>query len=179
LIFKYYDKPLTDLAVDTTTWAKGSVFNTSTQDTSEAITGILNDAIHSSDADLAYFASIVQDARWNGILALNAYTPMNLPPQLMGLAAGITAKDFYAHHVGINASVVNQSTNPITIQNSSMFGLINYKAPAPLKETGAAYAFQVDTSKCSSPTPRSRPSPARSSWRSTSCSASPWTRKEP
>src|SRR5205085_2079786 len=85
------------------------------------------------------------------ILILNAMAPLQeLPSELAGLAAGIDPSLFFAHHVGINASLINiqaDQSNPLSISNSSIFGLINYNAPAPLKMSSSDYQFQVEQLK--------------------------------
>ena len=86
-------------------------FNTSPTAAQQQIRAILDDAssrLSGGDTDLAYFVNTVMlDPQWNGILVLNAEVPMSgLPPQLEGLAAGIDASQFQAHHVGVNVTPV-------------------------------------------------------------------------
>lgn len=142
LIFKYYDKAITDLMMDTGTWTQA--YNFSLPSTSSVIQQIVRDAIAraKTDSDFAYFAQIVQDPNWHGILLLNGKV-QTIPPTLQGLMGGIDQSQFFAHHIGINASAVNRATTPISLQSSSMFGLINYEAQGPLEDNGADYQYRV------------------------------------
>lgn len=142
LIFKYYDKAITDLMADTSTWTQADNFSLAS--TSAAIQQIVADAISRAvtDSDFAYFAKIVQDPNWHGILILNGQV-QTIPTTLQGLMGGIDQSQFFAHHIGINASAVNQKTTPISLQSSSMFGLINYEAQGPLVDDGAEYQYRV------------------------------------
>lgn len=146
LIFKFFDKALTDLSRDPGTWAQANSFNSDPASTSQIMTRIVENGIASavSDSDFAAFAAIVSDPHWHGILVLNGNAPLTtLPSEFEGVAAGIDPSLFFAHHIGISASAVNQSTTPISINNSSLFGLINYQAPGPLLDNGDSYQFRV------------------------------------
>lgn len=151
LIIKFYDMSIANLAMATSTWASPATFNESPALTSSTITRIIDEA-NPADPDFAAFLNAVENPNWNGILILNATAPLDqLPAQLEGLAAGIDPALFFAHHVGINASKINLTqtgdTGSLGIDNSSIFGLINYQAPAPLQAGGADYKFQVQTLK--------------------------------
>ncbi|MGB2983527.1 MAG: hypothetical protein WBC63_06670 [Candidatus Bipolaricaulia bacterium] len=80
------------------------------------------------------FARIVRDPAWQGILVLRAHAdPTGIPEQIRGLAAGIDASQFEAHHFGATVSrvKVDEATKSITIDGqSSLFGLIDYQYPA-------------------------------------------------
>ena len=78
------------------------------------------------------------------MLFLNAFVPLTaLPPQLEGLAAGIDASRFYAHHLGVNLSPVLLTGQELTMADSSLFGLISYDDPTDLVDNGDAYQFKV------------------------------------
>jgi hypothetical protein len=156
VIVKFADLPLQSLAAQPSTWASPTTFNTNYNQTSSNIQSIINAAIASNDPDLANFINVVTEPTWNGVLILNATAPLtSLPSQLAGLAAGIKTQLFFGHHVGINASrldvknVAGPNDPPnyqLVIDNSSIFGLINYvvKPPGPTKNP---YAFTVETLK--------------------------------
>lgn len=150
LIVKFYDISISDLAGQTDTWAFGDYFNTSPSGTSTTIENIIAGA-NPNDPDFAAFLNAVNNPNWNGVLMLNAQSPLQeLPAELAGLAAGIDPSAFFAHHIGINASqiiVPNPPPGNLGIANSSIFGLINYNAPTPLKPGDGDYQFQVEQLK--------------------------------
>ncbi|HEX6041111.1 hypothetical protein [Longimicrobium sp.] len=148
-IIKFYNQGIRDLTGQPGAWAFPSTFNADPAQTAQALAGIISSA-DPNDADFAAFVNAVTNPAWNGILALNVRAPLDeLPAQLAGLAAGIDPAQFYAHHVGISASRVNVPATPgdLSITDSSIFGLINYQAPGPLRTTGAPYQFQVERLK--------------------------------
>ena len=155
LIVKFYDLCIQDLATQPGSWSAATTFNASPAATARAITAII-DAVDPADGDFATFLDAVTNPDWNGILALNVDAPLaNLPLQLAGLAAGIDPAKFFAHHIGINASQVTipppaapgGSASDFSISHSSIFGLINYNAPAPLAPQQGDYQFQVERLK--------------------------------
>lgn len=142
-IIKFADMSIVELAADTGTWASPEKFNVDPSATAAALTGICAGV---DDPDFKTFHCAVNDRQWNGILALNVHAPLDeLPAQLAGLAAGIDPGLFAAHHVGITASRIVTPPTPgaLSIADSSIFGLINYLAPAPLLPIGGDYQFQV------------------------------------
>jgi hypothetical protein len=152
LIFKFCTKRLDQLASDTSQWVHADAFNTSATAAQQQLRAILDDATKrfgAGDADLSYFVNtVMQDPQWNGILVLNAEVPMSgLPPQLEGLAAGIDASQFQAHHVGINITPVQSSGGVLTAKPSSVFGLIDYEDPTELTGTALDYQFKVNQLK--------------------------------
>lgn len=150
LIVKFTNLSVANLAKQPSAWAFPQTFNQTPSATSQAIGTIISNAASSGDPDLVTFLAAVNDANWNGILMLNAMAPLtSLPPELAGLAVGIDPSKFFAHHIGINASLINVPTPPadLTISDSSIFGLINYKADQPLAPSGSGYQFQVEQLK--------------------------------
>lgn len=151
LIIKFYDMSIKDLAGQTSLWSCPTTFNQDAAATGSAIKGII-DAVDKNDPDFGTFLNAVTDPKWNGILALNVEAPLNqLPAQLQGLAAGIDASQFFAHHIGINASKINVPAGggDLGISNSSIFGMINYTAPSgsAIEEGGGDYQFEVEQLK--------------------------------
>lgn len=155
LIFKFCNKQLDQLVSDTSQWVHASSFNTSPTAAQQQIRSILDDAsqrFQSGDTDLGYFVNtVMRDPQWNGILALNAEVPMSgLPAQLEGLAAGIDASQFKAHHVGVNVTPVRPDPNnpgALAANPSSAFGLIDYEDNTDLSGTALDYQFKVNQLK--------------------------------
>jgi hypothetical protein len=116
------------------------------------LSGYLEEAIKahaSGDKDLAFFANtVVQNASWNGILAVNVKVPMSdLPPQLAGLAAGIDETKFHAHHMGVNVTPLKMEGSELAIGASSMFGLIDYESEPVQAPPSVPYDYQVEKLK--------------------------------
>lgn len=147
VIFKFCKKQLTQVVADTTQWTEGDAFNTSTAATQKIISDFFDDTVvrfKAGDTDLSYFVNTVMlDPNWNGILVLNGEVPLSgLPPQLEGLAAGIDASQFKAHHLGITVTPVQTGLSQYTTTASSAFGLIDYNSPQPLTGT-QPYDYKV------------------------------------
>lgn len=140
LVFKFADRPLTELAADTSSWAQATAFNTNVDEASDWLASTLQ------STEDPTFASIVSNPAWNGILALNV-TIAELPGDIEGLMAGVDTTQFRAHHIGFNLTPVDMTVTPPTLQTTSMFALIDYKAPEPMKNDGFDYQFQVGTMK--------------------------------
>lgn len=98
-------------------------------------------------SDYAYFVNqVIDDPAWNGIVFLNADVPLTaLPSQLAGLAAGIDAAKFRAHHVGVSITPITNETGTVTLGTSSIFGLIAYQDTVDLVYSGMPYDFKVLT----------------------------------
>lgn len=153
LVFKFYGKSVLDLANDTSTWTAGGDFNASVQNAQTELVKVIQDGINrgASEPEFADFASLVQSPNWNGILILRAYIPLaEMPPQLQGIAAGINPSLFYAHHIGVNITPVQRTANNLSLQDSSLFGLIYYDDSQDLVYnpiTKSDYLFKVLTLK--------------------------------
>jgi hypothetical protein len=136
LIIKNARKPLVELIADPNTWVLGRQFNRDVTATQRQLQAIVNDAeaAAGTDPEFGPFVALLADPAWNGVLLLNVAVPMDgLPPELAGLAAGIDARRFQAHHVGINQTPVPADLTP---RNSSLFGLISYDDRRALAATG-------------------------------------------
>ena len=152
LIFKFCNKQLDQLVSDTSQWVQAGAFNTSPTAAQQQIRTILDDStsrLNGGDTDLTYFVkTVMQDPQWNGILVLNVEVPMSgLPPQLEGLAAGIDASQFQAHHVGVNVTPVQPSSTGLQAMPTSAFGLIDYEDQTELSGTALDYQFKVNQLK--------------------------------
>ncbi|HEX7090571.1 MAG TPA: hypothetical protein VF192_10595 [Longimicrobiales bacterium] len=155
LILKFADLPLAQLVDDVSLWTAQDAFLTeSLAQTQQKLKAFIADAAEraDSDPDYRYFSETVcHDRRvgggvetWNGVVCLNCAVPVTqLPPQLQGLAAGIKAEAFRAHHVGINASAVRYDGGRLSIEDSSVFGLIAYEDPGDLYYRGKPYEYKV------------------------------------
>lgn len=152
LIFKFYDKPLTDLLQDSTTWALPDQFNQDLSQTLQQIAAFVSDTLAkyhhpTTQSDYAYFVeNVLQSATWHGVVALNLSVGFNeLPAELAGLAAGIDASKFFAHHIGVAVTPVVHTGASLTIGQSSLFGLIDYTNAIYPQGNGTPYNFKVDT----------------------------------
>lgn len=89
---------------------------------------------------------VLDDPSWNGVVFLNVPVPLeDLPAELRGLGAGIDAKRFRAHHVGVSVSpvTVDTGTRTLALKPTPMFGLIDYNDPADIDHTFGDFAFKV------------------------------------
>jgi hypothetical protein len=163
MIFKFGSGKLIDKIKSSAGWTAPGNFNDKPDDVANFLRDFCATAIQNvqtgTDTSFANFVDIIQSDTWSGILALNVNVPLSsLPDQLRGLAAGLDASEFRAHHIGVNVSKIQQNANGgFTMPGtSSMFGLINYQnqsaAPAvvapvcasdPAESSG--YSFRVLT----------------------------------
>lgn len=151
LIFKFHEKSFLELVNNLNSWTFAEAFNSSLSQTQKWLQRFVADAQEKSkiEPDFEYFASeVVSKVNWNGILALRCYVPLTeLPPQIEGLAAGINASNFYAHHLGINLTPVYYENNQVSFHDSSLFGLIYYENNSSLYSFQSDYAFKVNSLK--------------------------------
>ncbi|GJM32296.1 MAG: hypothetical protein DHS20C18_12970 [Saprospiraceae bacterium] len=156
LIFKFCEGSLYDRVQNPKKWTNSTDFNeTGTEglgSLSSWLTNYVKDGIgKKNDPDFQYFAQIVQDENWNGILALKTDIGLdNFPKELQGLLAGIDLSRFNAHHFGININKVQPQKIGDKLglsmdDKSSMFGLIYYVDPlfAPFGDDLKAYKEQL------------------------------------
>ncbi|HJQ02749.1 MAG TPA: hypothetical protein VJ851_14210 [Jatrophihabitans sp.] len=149
LVLKFAGKPLSVLAADTDSWAgdKGSQFNPGTggvQAAQSVLQALINQAKNSKDPEFAPFAALADDPHWQGVLFLNApVPPAQLPSEIAGLAAGIDASAFKAHHLGLTVTPSTVSGGTISQTASSLFGLVFYQSPNSAAGAQPPYAFNV------------------------------------
>ena len=155
LIVKYADGSLYDFVQNTAAWAWPAVAtpeNGSIAATQALLNGILESAIAEyvslgSASSLAGFVTdIALNPSWTGVLMLNANVPFSsVPPELAGLAAGIEADQFRAHHVGISVTPVNLDEPARTLAQapSSVFGLIDYSQLEDIAHIEGDFDFKV------------------------------------
>jgi hypothetical protein len=153
LVLKFAGQPLTALAADTATWAGdgGTQFNPGTGGVAAAqaaLQAVIAEAQASTDPEFAAFRALAGDPDWQGVLFLNAPVPPgDLPGQIAGLAAGLDASAFKAHHLGLTVTPTTVSGGAITPADSSLFGLIFYQSAASAASAQPPYAFNVSSLK--------------------------------
>jgi hypothetical protein len=150
LILKYSGKSVIELAGDLRVWTAPEAFNDSSSLVQQQLLGVLNDGIKrgKNEAEFFDFAQMVTEPNWNGILALRCFVPLAaMPPQLQGIAAGINPALFYAHHIGININPIQHDGTDLSVQDSSLFGLIYYDDSTDLTYNQTDYQFKVLTLK--------------------------------
>jgi hypothetical protein len=154
LIVKYADGSLYDFVQNTDAWAWPAVatLGGSITATQTLLNEILNGAIAEvaslgSASNLAGFVTdIALNPSWTGVLMLNANVPFSsVPPELAGLAAGIEADQFRAHHVGISVTPVSvdEPNRSLAQDHSSIFGLINYSQLEDIAHIEGDFGFKV------------------------------------
>lgn len=153
LVLKFAGQPLTALAADTSSWAGdgGTRFNPGAGGVAtaqSALQALIAEAVTSTDPEFAPFAALAADPDWQGVLFLNApVPPAELPSQITGLAAGLDASAFKAHHLGLTITPATVSGGVITQSDSSLFGLIYYQSAASAMNAQPPYAFNVSSLK--------------------------------
>ena len=142
LIFKFCNESILERIQNPALWTQPKDFNGAKgpnpsdlelQLTSRWLQDYINDAID-NQSDNPYFREfirIVQNPRWNGVLALKTdIDPDALPPELQGLVGGIDLARFNAHHVGMEINQVQNQGGELTYkEKSSLFGLVYYQDP--------------------------------------------------
>ncbi|MEX1349728.1 MAG: hypothetical protein AB1Z31_18575 [Desulfobacterales bacterium] len=165
-ILKNSKKSLAELAANPAAWSEAQAFNKNPAGISRTILAIIQQArqahtrltrqmatgeqldsvVAAENSDFSYFLKVVDAPEWNGLLVLNAQVPLDaLPKSLRGLAAGIDAAAFFAHHLGITQTPFKDEVQK---PSSSLFGLISYTSgrsiEAPLN---GDYGFDVRSLK--------------------------------
>ncbi|HEX8598343.1 MAG TPA: hypothetical protein VF952_07460 [Chloroflexia bacterium] len=145
MVFKFRHGTLQQFAADTSVWTQAATFNTNPGGTSDTLSSIINDAVASTDSDFAFFATqVATNPDWNGILFFNTVVPLaSLPPEIEGIAGGIDASKFDAHHLGIQVTPLKMVSGVPTQQQSSLFGLIYYTNDNYPDADASGYNFNV------------------------------------
>jgi hypothetical protein len=157
MIFKFFEKSLTELVEAPNTWSHAADFNQDADTTRKTLSSIFQTALTKANdpnslknqENYAYFASLLDDPHWSGILVLNAPLPGagDLPPQLEALSAGLDPAQFYAHHIGIRSTPVKNQAGTLVADLSSLFGLIDYVNSEVPPPTATGFNFQVSSLK--------------------------------
>jgi hypothetical protein len=155
LIIKNHVKSLKELIGNPSAWTLAEEFNVSVLETRRRVLEILAQAesrsprqpdnpklpLPGGDPDFEYFAgTVLNDPGWNGVLFLNCV--VDLPHELDGIASGLDASTFFAHHLGINQTPVPEDS--LAAAHSSLFGVIRYDEP-PGHLAAGTYDFRVQS----------------------------------
>ncbi|MEA3012165.1 MAG: hypothetical protein QOD42_710 [Sphingomonadales bacterium] len=155
MVWKYANRSLESLAADTSCWgwqAAAKDQSGSLQPTWKTLNAIIEQARLAAQpgGDPAspyarFYREVVHDPGWNGVLFLNAPVDLSdLPPALRFVAAGLDPARFFAHHVGASVTPFDPTTVPITLKQTSVFGLIDYVDTVDLvPETTVPFQFKT------------------------------------
>lgn len=160
LIFKFKQGKLIDLVDDTAQWASAEEFNgddDALDDVQEWLGEFFEDAQEKAeDGESAeLYSSLVEDVLtdpdWVGVLALNVTVPLDeMPCEVQGLLGGMrNFSAFKAHHIGFPVAKVttDTTTGAMTMEQSSIFGLIDYEDDGGLSTPRVDYEYYVNTLK--------------------------------
>ncbi len=143
MILKFHNHSVETLVNDTSYWSLPNLTSNGTQ-------AALQTFISETKSDTAHqsfyqnFLDIIADKDWNGILFLN--TPISFttfPPAFAMLMPGIDPSKMCGHHLGLNLTPVTNNNGVITLQESSMFGLVTYQDPNPTLTPNVDYQYVV------------------------------------
>ncbi|WP_166923161.1 hypothetical protein [Flavobacterium poyangense] len=139
LIFKFCTGKLTDKVQNIQGWNSPDTFNDTSSNGLPNLSMWLQQYIQSGidkytiqhDNDYLNFYNIATNPNWQGVIALGVdISVQDFPKELQGLLAGIDLDNFYAHHFGIDISIVNNDKGTVAMKpTSSMFALIDYEDP--------------------------------------------------
>ncbi|HVH14055.1 MAG TPA: hypothetical protein VM759_13425, partial [Longimicrobium sp.] len=151
-LFKSARRSVWDIANDLSAWswpeaADGwSASTGSLREVQKSLVDFLADARRraATEPDFDFFVrKVVDNPAWNGVLFLRVDLSGSLPPELAGLAAGIDASQFMAHHVGLTLTPVQVDDGALVPHDSSIFALIAYDDPQDLYYQEKDYAYKV------------------------------------
>jgi hypothetical protein len=155
MVWKYANRSLESLAADTSCWgwqAAAEDSNGSLQPTWKTLNAIIAQcrlaAQPGGDPESPYarfYSDVLADPGWNGVLFLNAPVDLSdLPPALRFVSAGLDPERFFGHHVGSSVTPFDPTTVPITLKQTSVFGLIDYTDTVDLvPEETVAFRFKT------------------------------------
>ncbi|RUT69519.1 hypothetical protein D0817_15170 [Flavobacterium cupreum] len=139
VIFKFCTGKLTDKVQNIQGWNSPDTFNDTSSNGLPNLSMWLQQYIQNGmdkytvqhDNDYLNFYNIATNPNWQGVISLGVdISVQDFPKELQGLLAGIDLDSFYAHHFGIDISIVNNDKGVISMQpSSSMFALIDYQDP--------------------------------------------------
>src|SRR6185312_16214453 len=137
IIFKYCQGALIDKVQNIQGWNMPGVFNDTSNNGLPNLSMWLQEYIQAGmdkftvqhDNDYAKFYNIATQPGWQGVIALGVDISLrDFPKELQGLIAGIDLSRFYAHHFGIDISIVTNDKGTVGMHStSSLFGLIDYE----------------------------------------------------
>lgn len=139
LIFKFCTGKLMDKVQNIQGWNSPDTFNDTSNNGLPNLSMWLEQYIQAGmdkytvqkDNDYLNFYTIATNPDWQGMLSLGVdISVQDFPKELQGLLAGIDLDNFYAHHFGVDISIVNNDKGTVSMQpTSSMFALIDYEDP--------------------------------------------------
>jgi hypothetical protein len=154
LIFKYNTSlTLKELIAQPSLWAESAAFvggsPSQIEDTQQAILDYIQTAEDDANASgnpFGYFNELANRKEWTGILAMHcAIDGRGMPPDLEMLLGGINGQ-LRAHHFGIEANRVVNDEGELTLQDSSLFGVIYYRNENPPDiDPAVDFAYAVET----------------------------------
>lgn len=156
LIFKFKQGKFEDLITDTSQWASPATFNDDLDDVQEWLSEIIEDAkekaedVNSEELYSSLVEDVLTDPDWTGVLAFNVTVPLaEMPCEVQGLLGGMRDfSAFKAHHLGFRISKVTAGTGgALEMDQSSIFGLIDYDDDAGLSNPRVDYEYYVSTLK--------------------------------
>ena len=160
LVFKFHNHSLQDLAAASHAWTMAGEFSKDPIQDSQVLSEIFQLALEKAPAqgieenkqvdpqgaeNYRQLSDAITNPRWNGILAFNVTVPPGgLPAELIGLTSGIDSSRFCAQYLGISSSTVRATSDgKLEIQQSSLFGLIDYVDDGGVTALDSGYNFTV------------------------------------
>lgn len=153
LIFKYNtSQTLKELIAQPSLWAESTSFvgdPSQMEATQQAILDYIQTAEDDAGASgnpFGYFNQLANSKEWTGILAMHcAIDGRGMPPDLEMLLGGINGQ-LRAHHFGIEANRVVSDGGVLTLEDSSLFGVIYYRNENPPDTNSTVdFAYAVET----------------------------------
>lgn len=147
MILKLHDYSLESLIEDASLWNLPAVANVST--TQKALQSIIDIAKkdvkkHGSSSFYADFVEIIEDPLWNGVLFLNSPISFTtFPSEFSMLMPGIDQNKMVGHHIGVNLTPVINKSGVISLETSSMFGLVAYQDSEASLTPDVDYEYKV------------------------------------
>jgi hypothetical protein len=156
LIMKFCKGTLRERIQNPSLWTDSCEFNQKDHlnAISEWLQNYLSEAKKQNNKYYEYFNTIVDDPNWNGVLALKLDLDADaFPDNLKGLLGGMDLSRLFIHHFGIEINHIDTSDVLKIGENSSMFGLIDYKdelynpdnPEAPVAADTSPFDFKVTT----------------------------------
>lgn len=148
IVYKYANGSIDQMAADLGSWTYPAEFTDGGLTQMQLLDIIQGIKARQSDPNFQQVYDAVTNPNWNGILAFNAEINLaDLPGQLAGIAVGIDPAQFKAHHLGMNLSPVVVTNGVLTMQDTALFGLINYVDITPFQDVSSEYGFKVSMLK--------------------------------
>lgn len=148
IVYKYANGSINQMAADLGSWCYPAEFTDGGLTQMELLDIIKGIISNKDDPNFQQVYDAVTNSNWNGILAFNVEVNLaDMPGQLAGIAAGIDPAQFKAHHLGMNLSPMVVTNEVLTMQDTALFGLINYVDATPFQDVTSDYGFKVSMLK--------------------------------